>query len=69
MDGSDGSGGLCSESLTDVFKTSVFPAFEASGAERMKHTVVRGVGPVFYARWRSAGHDIDIGGQLAAVVV
>lgn len=69
MDGSDSCGGLCSEGLTNVLETSVFPALEAGGAERMEHTVVRGMGPVLDTRWGCTGHDIDVGSQLTAVVV
>lgn len=69
VDRLDRSGSLCSESLTDLLKTSVLPACEASSTERMQHTVVGSKCPIFDTRGGCACHDVDIGSQFAAVVV
>jgi len=69
VDGFDRSGGLCSESLTNVLETSAFPTFIPCGTERVHDTIVGGTCPILDAGRRNAGHDIDIGSQFAAVVV
>jgi hypothetical protein len=69
VDGLDRSGSLCSQSLTNILDTSVLPASITSGAKGMHHTVVGSTCPILDAWSRNAGHDINIGSQLAAVVV
>jgi hypothetical protein len=69
VDRLDRSGGLCSESLTNILDTSVFPACVTGSAERMQHTIVGCTCPILDAWSRNAGHDINIGSQLAAIVV
>jgi hypothetical protein len=65
----DRSGSLCSESLTNVLKTSLFPTFVTSSTERVQYTVVGSTCPFFDTRGRNAGHDINVGSQFAAVFV
>lgn len=69
VDRLDRSGGLRSESLTNIPDTSVFPAGISSSTQGMQHTIVGSTCPILDAWSRNAGHDINIGSQFAAVVV